>query len=169
MIFIKNCIILVSFSTTGHSDTQILSNVKNNDRLEEIKKKGVLTVASSNELPFVYVDPNTNEITGIDGEIIKEVAKRLGINKVVIKEVPFEKFLTQLNTDDDIDIVADGMAITDERKKEALFTNVIYKESEAIVTPKVSKVVFKENLKDAVVGVQKETTFFDLAQSSLEK
>ncbi|NOW03632.1 ABC transporter substrate-binding protein [Clostridium beijerinckii] len=144
------------------------ANISNNkvskDRLEIVKEKGVLVVASSNDIPFAYIDPKTKEFTGIDAEIIREAAKRLGINKVEIKQIPFNDLLKQLNTDDSIDIVADGMYITDERKKEALFTNILYKESEAIITPKVSKIVFKEDLKNAVVGAQLGTAFLDLAQ-----
>lgn len=144
------------------------ANISNNkvskDRLEIVKEKGVLVVASSNDIPFAYIDPKTKEFTGIDAEIIREAAKRLGINKVEIKQIPFNDLLKQLNTDDSIDIVADGIYITDERKKEALFTNILYKESEAIITPKVSKIVFKEDLKNAVVGAQLGTAFLDLAQ-----
>ncbi|NRY62982.1 ABC transporter substrate-binding protein [Clostridium beijerinckii] len=144
------------------------ANIPNNkvskDRLEIIKEKGVLVVASSNDIPFAYIDSKTKEFTGIDAEIIREAAKRLGINKVEIKQIPFNDLLKQLNTDDSIDIVADGMYVTDERKKEALFTNILYKESEAIITPKVSKIVFKEDLKNAVVGAQLGTAFLDLAQ-----
>lgn len=144
------------------------ANIPNNkvskDRLEIIKEKGVLVVASSNDIPFAYIDPKTKEFTGIDAEIIREAAKRLGINKVEMKQIPFNDLLKQLNTDDSIDIVADGMYVTDERKKEALFTNILYKESEAIITPKVSKIVFKEDLKNAVVGAQLGTAFLDLAQ-----
>lgn len=143
------------------------ANIPNNkvskDRLESIKEKGVLVVASSNDIPFAYIDPKTKEFTGIDAEIIREAAKRLGINKVEIKQIPFNDLLKQLNTDDSIDIVADGMYVTDERKKEALFTNILYKESEAIITPKVSKIVFKEDFKNAVIGAQVGTAFLVLA------
>lgn len=143
------------------------ANIPNNkvskDRLESIKEKGVLVVASSNDIPFAYIDPKTKEFTGIDAEIIREAAKRLGINKVEMKQIPFNDLLKQLNTDDSIDIVADGMYVTDERKKEALFTNILYKESEAIITPKVSKIVFKEDFKNAVIGAQVGTAFLVLA------
>lgn len=143
------------------------ANIPNNemtkDRLERVKEKGLLVIASSNDIPFAYIDPKTKEFTGIDAEIIREAAKRLGINKVEMKQIPFNNLLKQLNTDDSIDIVADGMYVTDERKKEALFTNILYKESEAIITPKVSKIVFKEDFKNAVIGAQVGTAFLDLA------
>lgn len=155
---------LVLFNNSAYSRSQTQDSEKIEDRLEKIKKKGILTVASSNDIPISYIDLKTNEFTGIDADIIKEAARRLGINKVEMKKVSFENLLIELNSVDDIDMVADGMYVTDERKKEAAFTNIWYKESEAIVTAKISKINFKENLKDAIVGAQKGTAFLKLAQ-----
>lgn len=137
---------------------------KTNDRLQSIKEKGILTVASSNEIPFSYLDPKTNTITGIEGEIIKEIAKRLGINRVEMKYVPFENLLTELNNNNDIDIVSSGMYITDEREKLASFTQSLYKDSEVVVVPKVSRINSKSDLKDAVIGVPKGTLLSNLAE-----
>ena len=164
IIIVINCIGIMISLGTGVSNAEISSNINTKDRLEVIKEKGVLTVASSNDVPFAYIDPKTNEFVGIDAEIIGEVAKRLGINKVEMKQVPFENLLVELNNNQDIDMVTDGMYVTDERKKEALFTNIWYKESEAIIVPKVSKIAFKEDLKNAVVGALKGTAFLELAQ-----
>ncbi|ALB46724.1 ABC transporter substrate-binding protein [Clostridium beijerinckii] len=156
-------ILLINIIQLIFCGANIPNNEMTKDRLERVKEKGLLVIASSNDIPFAYIDPKTKEFTGIDAEIIREAAKRLGINKVEMKQSPFNDLLKQLNTDDSIDIVADGMYVTDERKKEALFTNILYKESEAIITPKVSKIVFKEDFKNAVIGAQLGTAFLDLA------
>ena len=155
--------IIVSFGA-GVSNAQTSSTTSKKDRLQAIKEKGVLTIASANDRPFAYIDPQTNKFTGVDAEIITEVARRLGIDKVEMKYVPFENLLTELNENNDIDIAADGIYITDERKKEVLFTNILYKEPEVIIIPKVTKFNFKEDLKDAVVGAQNKTVFLDLAR-----
>lgn len=139
------------------------SNDKGKDTLAEAKEKGVLTVASSNDAPFAFIDSKTNEFTGIDAEIITEAAKRIGINKVEMKQIPFENLLVELNNNT-VDMVTDGMYVKDERKKKALFTNIWYKEGEAIVIPKDSKITSKEDLKNAVVGGQKGTAFLETAQ-----
>ena len=146
------------------------NNINVQDRLEKIKAKGVLTVASSNEEAVFFIDPNTNEIKGIEGEIITEAAKRLGINKVQIKVVPFDKLFTQLYEDDEIDIIADQIYVTDERKKKMLFTNKWYKDFEGIITPKVSPIVFKEDLINASkVGVQVGTVKEEFAKKLKEE
>nr|WP_242862089.1 ABC transporter substrate-binding protein [Clostridium intestinale] len=133
------------------------------DTLATIKEKGVLTVASSNDAPFAFIDAKTNEFSGIDAEIIKEIAKRLGINKVEMKQIPFENLLVELNNNS-VDMVTDGMYVKEERKKLALFTNIWYKEGEAIVIPKDSKVSSKADLKNLVLGGQKGTAFLETAQ-----
>ena len=164
IIVVLNCIGIIIWCSAAASDTATVINGNVKDRLETIKEKGVLTVASSNDVPFAFIDPKTNEFTGIDAEIISEVARRLGINKIEMKQVAFENLLMELNNNNNIDMVTDGLYVTEERKKEVLFTNIWYKEPEAIITLKVSRIISKEDLKNAVVGVQLATAFVELAQ-----
>jgi polar amino acid transport system substrate-binding protein len=131
--------------------------------LEAIKQKGVLVVGSSNDVPFAYMDKNTKEFVGIDAEIIKEIAKRLGIPKVEMKEVKFENLLVELNNKN-IDIVADAMYIKPEREKIANFTNPWYKEGEGLIVRKDSEIKGLDDLQDKLVGGQKGTTFLELVQ-----
>jgi len=125
------------------------------DRFERIREKGVLTVASSGDRPFVYKDPNTGEYIGVSADIIYEIARRLEIPKVEFKIYPFKDLLSKLDTDNEIDMVVDRVHVTAERKKLYIFSNLLYKDYDTIVTSKYSKYVFKENLKDAVAGVLK--------------
>jgi len=157
-----NCIGIMAGCSASISTTTISDNLIVKDRLEQIKEKGVLTVASADNKPFGYIDPQTNQFTGIDADIITEVARRLGINKVEMTLVPFKYLLKELNADNDIDIIASGLYVTEERKKEVLFTNVWYKEPEAIVTLKASEFNSKEDLKNAVVGAESGTVFEEL-------
>lgn len=135
--------------------------------LNAIKEKGVLVVGSSNDAPFAYIDAGNNQFSGVDAEIIKEVCKRLGIKKVEMKQIPFENLLIELNNGT-IDMVTDAMYIKPERLDKALFTDVWYKEGEAVVVKKDSTIQSKEDLKDKVVGGQKGTAFLEVAQKWLE-
>ena len=130
----------------------------NKSAVERIKEKGVLTVISSNDVPFAYIDKDTKEFVGIDAEIIKEIAKRLGIEKVEMKQVKFENMLIELNKGEG-DIVADAMYITEERKKIANFTDIWYIQGEGLIVLKDSELNSLEQLSDKVVGAQKGTTF----------
>jgi polar amino acid transport system substrate-binding protein len=163
MVIVLNCVTLMvgCGSASGGASTSSDSDAK--DTLAAVKEKGVLTVASSNDAPFAFIDSKTNEFSGIDAEIIGEVAKRLGIDKVEMKQVPFENLLVELNNNT-VDMVTDGMYVKEERQKKALFTNIWYKEGEAIIIPQDSKITSKDDLKNAVLGGQKGTTFLETAQ-----
>lgn len=161
-LIVVSCVGLMAGCGSGGSSATSASSTSK-DTLAAAKEKGVLTVASSNDAPFAFIDSKTNEFTGIDAEIIQEVAKRLGINKVEMKQIPFENLLVELNNNS-VDMVTDGMYVKDERKKQALFTNIWYKEGEAVIIPKDSKITSKDDLKDAVIGGQKGTAFLETAQ-----
>ena len=142
-----------------------ISSTIEKDRYQKMKEKGVITVASPlYDFPFFYINPETNKLSGIDADIITEIARRLGVNKVEIKETPFSNLLEKLNADDNIDMAAGGIYITPEREKLVAFTEPLYKESEAVVVPKFSKINLMDDLKNAVVGVEKGTLFEGLAQ-----
>ncbi|MDF2903577.1 MAG: family 3 extracellular solute-binding protein [Bacillus sp. (in: firmicutes)] len=133
------------------------------DTLETAKEKGVLIVGSSNDAPFAYIDKDTKKYSGIDAEILTEVAKRIGIPKVELKEVKFENLLLELNNKN-IDLVSDGMYIKPEREKIVQFTDIWYKQGEALVVPKASPIKGIDDLKGKVIGAQKGVTFLELAQ-----
>ncbi|MDS0528508.1 ABC transporter substrate-binding protein [Clostridium sp. SHJSY1] len=146
-------------------EISITNNLIEKDRLEMIKEKGVLTVvAPSKETPFFSINPKTNEISGIDSDIINEITKRLGINKIEVKEEQFSNLLEKFNSDDSVDISFGGMFITPESEKLVDFTNPLYKETEAIIVPKLSTLNFISDLKNSVVGVEEGTIFKKLSE-----
>jgi len=165
LIVIINLIGIIIVCGTGTMEATIVNNSIQRDKLQTIKEKGGLTVASAlYDIPFYYINPETNKISGIDADIINEIAKRLGTNKIEMKEIPFSDLLEKLNTDESIDIATGGIYISPEREKLVAFTEPLYKESETIIVPKFSKTNFMNDLKNAVVGVEKGTVFEDLAK-----
>ena len=75
---------------TNDNKATIVNSSTEKDRLQIIKEKGVITVASTiHDFPFFYMNPETNEISGIDADIINEIAKRLEIDKVEMRETLF--------------------------------------------------------------------------------
>ncbi|NOV85400.1 polar amino acid transport system substrate-binding protein [Clostridium saccharobutylicum] len=157
-------LIIIIGCDSGSSKITTANIVPVEDRLQTIREKGVLTIASPNDKPFVYIDPKTNKLSGIDADIIAEIAKRLGINRIEQKEISFADLLTKLNADDSIDLATDGIYITPEREEIVSFTQPLYRESEAVIVPKVSKINFKDDLKNAVVGAERGTKFADLIE-----
>lgn len=164
LIVIINLIGIIISCGVSTMGTTIENHSTEKDKLQTIKEKGVITVASGYGIPFFYIDSETNQISGIDADIITEIAKRLGIKKIEAKKVPFDNLLEKLNTDHSIDIAASGIYITPEREKLVAFTQPLYKEAETVIVPKFSEINFMSNLKNAVVGVEKGTAFEKLAK-----
>lgn len=131
--------------------------------LDKLKEKGVLVIGSSNDTPFAFIDKDTKKFVGIDAEICQELAKRLGIAKVEMKETKFENLLLELNNKN-VDMVADGMYVKPEREKIASFTTPWYKEGEGLIVLKDSPIKGVDDLKDKVIGGQKGTAFLEYVQ-----
>jgi polar amino acid transport system substrate-binding protein len=85
-------------SPTGDTyDNSYCVDGKPSDFLTKLREKGTLVVGSSGDAPFAYIDQATGEFSGVDAEIIKEAAKRLGIKKVEMKLIPFSELILNLN------------------------------------------------------------------------
>lgn len=156
--------IIIGFMIAPRETIMANSSIEK-DRLEMIKEKGIITIAApSKEIPFFWINAETNKMSGIDADVITEITRRLGINKVEIKEVTFADLLNKFNADDSIDIAVGGIFITPESEKLVAFTKPLYKESETVIVPRFSKINFMSDLKNAVIGVEKGTIFEDLAK-----
>ncbi|WP_236005979.1 transporter substrate-binding domain-containing protein [Desemzia sp. RIT 804] len=75
---------------------------------EEIKEDGVLKIATSGTyFPNSYHDGDTNELTGFEVEILREIANRLGL-EIKFTEMGVDGMLTSLNSEQ-IDVAALGI------------------------------------------------------------
>ncbi len=137
------------------------------DLLKQIKERGYIIIGSSNDAPFCYQDVDTNELKGIDIEILREICSRLGIADIQLKVIDFSNLLVELNNGS-IDMVVDGMYVKDERLQIAAFSDKWYQEGEAVVIPSDSAIASKEDLSGKNIGAQPGTTFYDTAQVWLD-
>lgn len=89
-------------------------------------------VGTSNDAPLSYLDAD-GTLTGIDGDILMAIAD---INdwEVEVQVTEFATLIESLKSNR-IDIIADAMTITDERAKQAAFSEVWYYLNDAIVVP----------------------------------
>lgn len=163
LLGILSLLLFITACSSDKNSSTSSSTASGTDTLAKIKKKGVLVVGSSNDAPFAYIDTKTKKFTGIDADIIKEIAKRIGIKKVEMKQVPFENLLVELDKGS-IDMVTDAMYIKKDRLQKAAFTDVWYKEGDAVVIPKNSSINSLADLKGKAIGAQKGTAFLEIAE-----
>jgi polar amino acid transport system substrate-binding protein len=125
--------------------------------------KRVLRVGTSPDFPpFEFINETTNEIVGIDIDLVKLVAQKIGY-EVEIVPIDFDGLIPALQAGQ-IDIVASGMTITEDRSKVVDFSIPYWEANQAILIAKGSQ--FKprslEDLNGKVVGVQTGTTAEEL-------
>ncbi|MDS0526731.1 transporter substrate-binding domain-containing protein [Clostridium sp. SHJSY1] len=167
--FLISLIIIINTTNIiGKATIQVPNNNKASinevDRLQKIKERGELTVLSSNDEPYSYRDPKTGTFSGIDADIIREVAKRLGIKEVRAKYIPFVNLFDELIKNNNIDLIVDGISITDERKKLVDFTIPIYKDSGGLVIRTDLGISSKEDLKSRTLGIIGGSVYLEEAE-----
>lgn len=104
------------------------------ETLTKLRDKGTLLVGSSGDAPFAYIDQATGEFKGVDAEIIKEVAKRLGIAKTEMVLIPFSELILNLNSGN-IDIISDCMYIRADRAEQVYFGEIWYTQGGGLLVP----------------------------------
>ena len=119
----------------------------------------VLTMATNAEFP-PYEFMEGNEIVGIDAEIAKAIAEKLGY-ELVIENVDFDSLIPGVQTGK-YDFVAAGMTVTDERKEQVDFTDSYATGIQSIIVKEDSAITSVDDLfadgANTKIGVQLATT-----------
>lgn len=89
--------------------------------LEQARASGTLRVSNTQaNPPYSFVD-ESNQVVGFDVDVAREVAKRMGIEKVEFIPGTFQTFIPGLQAGK-WDAVISGLTITDERKAQVEFS-----------------------------------------------
>ncbi|SHJ83744.1 amino acid ABC transporter substrate-binding protein [Tepidibacter formicigenes] len=128
------------------------STEKEDNSLEEIKKKGEFVVGLDDNFPPMGFKDENGEIVGFDIDLAKEAAKRMGVN-VKFKAVDWDGVLLSLKNKD-IDVIWNGLTITEERQRQINFSKVYLQNRQIIVVNNNSNIKSKEDLDGKIVGVQ---------------
>ncbi|MGX1981751.1 L-arginine-binding protein [Thermolongibacillus altinsuensis] len=116
-------------------------------------KKVLKMGTSADYAPFEYIDTaKGNEIIGFDVDLAKMITKELGYELEIV-DMDFNGLIPALQAGK-VDFVLAGMTPTEERKKNADFSDVYYVAKNMIVAKKGSGIKTVEDLKGKTVGVQ---------------
>ena len=152
-------------STTNKGNSKSTMN-----KVDEIKKAGVIIVGTSGDYPPYEFHGEVNgkdEIIGFDIEIAKQIAKDLGV-KLIIKDMKFDALLASLDTSK-VDFVMAGMTPTPERSQNVDFSKIYYTAVQTIVIRTIDKDLIKslDNLKNKNISVQKGSIQEGIAKEQL--
>lgn len=114
-------VIMLLLGACGSNDDGKSESAGNDKVWEKIQESGKLVVGTSGTLfAASYYPEGSDELSGYDVEVIKEIAKRLDL-EVEFKTSDFNNMLASVQNGR-IDVAANDIEITDERKEQFAFT-----------------------------------------------
>lgn len=145
-----------------NNDTQVEKKETTWDR---IQKEGIIKVATSGTLyPTSYHDSETDELTGFEVEVVKELARRLDL-EVEFVEMAFDGMLTSINSGQ-VDIAANDISITEERKEKFAFSDPYKFSFAAMIVRKddLSGIETIDDIKGKKAAGEATTVYMDIAR-----
>lgn len=136
MVFLTGC---TKTSTNAGSQKSTSDNKK-------------FVVGLDDNFPPMGFRDDKGEIVGFDIDLAKEAAKRMGMI-VEFKPVEWDGVIMSLKNKD-IDVIWNGLTITDKRKEQIGFTKTYLQNKQIIVVKEGSKIAKKADLTGKVVGIQ---------------
>ncbi|WP_371372376.1 amino acid ABC transporter substrate-binding protein [Sporomusa aerivorans] len=115
------------------------------------EKKKIVVGLDDNFPPMGFRD-DKNNIVGFDVDMAKEAGKRLGM-EVEFKPIDWNSKEAELNGKR-VDVLWNGLTITEKRKENILFTNAYMENRQIIVVAANSPIKQKTDLAGKVVGAQ---------------
>ena len=133
----------------------VLSGLAHADRLDDIKKAGVLRVASfDSNPPFGFVDAKSKQIEGLDVDYAKAIADKLGVKLQLQPTNPANR--VPLLVANKVDLVLANFTITPERAEQVNFSIPYFSSGQQFIVKK-GTLKSPEDLNTWRVGVDKGT------------
>lgn len=133
---------------------------------DRIQEEGKLSVATSGTLfPTSYREEGTDELTGFEVEVVKELGNRLKL-EVEFTELGFDEMLTSVQTGQ-VDMAANDIEVTEDRKENFLFSTPFkYSYGTAIVRKDdLSGIKTLEDLKGKKAAGASTSVYMETARS----
>lgn len=119
----------------------------------DIKEKGYFVMGLDDAFPPMgYREQGTDDIIGFDIDLANAVAKEMGV-EVKFQPVIWDTIIEELNGKN-IDLIWNGLTITDVRKKAMAFTDPYIEDKQLIVIQPSSDIADKTDLAGKIIGIQ---------------
>lgn len=119
---------------------------------QEIQDKGYFVVGLDDAFPPMGFRDEKNEVVGFDIDLAKEAARRMGV-EVKFQPISWDAKNEELDSGN-IDAIWNGLTITEERKKQMLFTAPYIQDKQIIVVLPDSDIKTKADLAGKKIGIQ---------------
>ncbi|MDR0379635.1 MAG: amino acid ABC transporter substrate-binding protein [Candidatus Accumulibacter sp.] len=125
-----------------------------------------IVIGLDDHFPPMGFRDDKNEIVGFDIDLAREAGKRLGI-EVIFKPIDWSAKEAEL-TGKRIDMLWNGLTITEERKANILFTQPYVQNSQIIMVTESSPIKLKADLAGKIVGAQDGSSAIDAIERDAE-
>lgn len=161
---IISVILLVFTILTLFSGCQTASTGKDasDTSWDKVKDKGKFVLGLDEGFPPMGFTDEKGEIVGFDIDVAKEVCSRLGV-ELVLQPINWDAKEQELNTGN-IDCIWNGFTITEDRKKNVLFSDPYMNNRQIIVVKEDAPYNTLEDLKGKKLGLQSQSS----AQNALD-
>ncbi len=146
----------------------LLSGCGNNDSAPAAQSAAApamptkIVIGLDDNFPPMGFRNEKNELVGFDISMAQEATRRMGI-EAEFKPIDWSAKEAELNGKR-VDMLWNGLTITEERKKNIAFTSPYMENHQIIVVPKSSTIKTKAELADKVVGIQDGSSAIDAVQ-----
>lgn len=126
------------------------------DRIDDIKKDGVLRVAAfDSNPPFGFLDAQTRQINGLDVDVARHIASKLGVKLELVPTNPANRI--PLLVSGKADLIAANFTVTPDRAKQVDFSLPYFASGQQFIVRKGS-LQKPDQLAGLRVGADKGTT-----------
>lgn len=146
----------VALLAAGCAQKSTDKNQTGDQSWNKIKEKGEFVIGLDDNYPPAGFRDKAGELVGVDIDLAKEAAKRLGV-KAVFKPVQWDGVLLNLKSGE-IDLIWNALGITPERQQEIGFTDSYMEDRNIIVVKSGSPIKAKEDLAGKTIGLQLGST-----------
>lgn len=151
-------------------DTSAAEPTKAQSRIDQIKATGKLIVGTSADYPpyeFYLQADRQGELAGIDVDIAKSIAQKIGV-KLEIRDMVFSNIFEELGAGK-IDLAIAGLSPTEKRREVADFSDFYYQAIQKMLIrfEDLAHIKSLEDLRGKMVGVQKSSIQEDFARAQI--
>lgn len=133
---------------------------------DKVKEKGEFVLGLDENFPPMGFKDEKGNIVGFDIDVAKEVTSRLGV-KLKLQPINWDAKEQELNTGN-IDCIWNGFTITEERKKNVLFTQPYMKNRQVLIVMNSSKATKLTDFEGKKLGLQAGSSAADALAASPE-
>ena len=168
LILLVGCSNSASSTTTQSESTANETSETTKSKVEAIKEKGKIVIATGNYYPFEYHDQEQNKLVGYDIDLGEKIGEKLGV-EVEWTGMQFQTLIPSLQNNQS-DLVIAAMYITDERKEVVDFADSYLSTGQVLVKQKGdSSINSMDDLNGKTIGVKSGATSEKIAKDLVAK